>query len=49
MCKNFVDNDAASNKENVDPVETDDWLHRNDSYHTNNIVNDNMSTRSSCN
>ena len=23
MCKPFVDNDAASNKENMDPAETD--------------------------
>jgi hypothetical protein len=38
MCKYFVDNNTASNKENVDLVETDDWLHRNDSYHTNNIL-----------
>ena len=46
---NFVDDEAASNKKNVDPGKTDDWLHRNDSYHTNNIVDENMSTQLSCN
>ena len=46
---NFVDDEAASNKKNVDPSETDDWLHRNDSNHTNNIVDENMSTQLSCN
>jgi len=46
---NFVDDEAASNKENVDPGETDYWLHRNDSNHTNNIVDENMSTQLSCN
>lgn len=49
MCNYFVDDDAASNKENIEPVETDDWLHRNDSYQTYNIVDENMSTRLSCN
>jgi hypothetical protein len=44
MCKYFVDNGAASNKENMDPVETNDWLHRNDSYQTNNSVDENMYT-----
>jgi len=46
---NFVDDEAASNKENVDPGETYDWHHRNDSYHSNNIVDENMSTQLSCN
>ena len=32
----LVDGRGASNKENMDPNETDDWLHRNDSLHTNN-------------
>ena len=49
MCKYFVDNDVASNTENMDLVETNDWLHRNDSYQINNIVDENMSTRLSCN
>jgi hypothetical protein len=33
----LVDVQHASNKENVEPNETDDWLHRNDSLHANNI------------
>jgi hypothetical protein len=33
----LVDGHDASNKENMDPNETDDWLHRNDSLHANNI------------
>jgi hypothetical protein len=33
----LVDGQDASNKENMDPNETDDWLHRNDSLHANNI------------
>jgi hypothetical protein len=49
MCNYFVDGDTASNKENIEPIETDDWLHRNDSYQTYNIVDENMSTRLSCN
>lgn len=49
MCKYFVDDDVASDKENMDPIETDDWLHRNDSYHTHNIVDQNISTRLSLN
>jgi len=49
LCKSFVDNDAASNKENMDPAETYDWLHRNNFYQTHNIVDENMSTRLSCN
>jgi hypothetical protein len=47
MGKYFVDNAAASNKENEDPDETNDWLHRNDSYQTNKIIDE--STRLSCN
>ena len=27
----------APDKENLDPNETDDWLHRNDSLHGNNL------------
>jgi hypothetical protein len=49
MCIYFVGDDFASNKENVDPMEADDWLHRNDSYSTQNIVDENMSTQLSCN
>jgi hypothetical protein len=45
----FVDDDTTLNKENVDPMEADDWLHRNDSYQTQNIVDENMTTRLSCN
>jgi hypothetical protein len=33
----LVDGENASNKENMNPNETDDWLHRNDSFHANNI------------
>jgi hypothetical protein len=34
----LVDGEDASNKENMDPNETeDDWLHRNDSINANNI------------
>jgi hypothetical protein len=33
----LVDGVDASNKENMDPNEIDDWLHRNDSIHANNI------------
>ena len=33
----LVDGQDASNKENMDPAETDDWLHRNDSPHAINI------------
>jgi hypothetical protein len=33
----LVDGQDASNKENMDPNETDDWLHRNDSLYANNI------------
>jgi hypothetical protein len=33
----LVDGQDASNKENMDPTKTDDWLHRNDSLHANNI------------
>ena len=33
----LVDGQDASNKENMDPTETDDWLHRNDSLHAINI------------
>jgi hypothetical protein len=33
----LVDGHDASNKENMDPNETDDWLHRNDSLHANHI------------
>ncbi|XP_021307444.1 uncharacterized protein LOC8066275 isoform X2 [Sorghum bicolor] len=32
------DDDVASNKENMDPAETNDWLHRNDLYDPYNIV-----------
>jgi hypothetical protein len=51
MCNYFVDVEAASNKENVDPypVEIDDWLHRNDSYQTHDNVNENLLTRLPCN
>jgi len=44
MCNYFVD-DAASNNENIEPVETHDWLHRNDSYQTYTLVDENMSTQ----
>jgi hypothetical protein len=33
----LVDGQDASNKKNMDPNETDDWLHRNDSLYANNI------------
>jgi hypothetical protein len=33
----LVDGQDSSNKENVDPNKTDDWLHRNDSLDANNI------------
>jgi len=33
----LVDGQDGSNKENMDPNETDDWLHRNDSLHAINI------------
>jgi len=33
----LVDGQDASNKENMDPNETDDWLHRNDLLHAINI------------
>ena len=33
----LVDGQDASNKENMDPNVTDDWLHRNDSLHAINI------------
>ena len=33
----LVDAEDASDKENMDPNEIDDWLHRNDSIHANNI------------
>ena len=33
----LVDGVDASNKENIDPTETDDWLHRDDSFHAKNI------------
>ena len=33
----LVDGQDASNKENMDHNETDDWLHRNDSLYGNNI------------
>jgi hypothetical protein len=49
MCNYFVDDLAASNKENIDPVETNDWLHRNDSYHAHNNVDENLVTRLPCN
>ena len=33
----LVDGQDASNKENMDPNVTDDWMYRNDSLHANNI------------
>jgi hypothetical protein len=33
----LVDGQDASNKENMNPNETDDWLHRNDLLYANNI------------
>ena len=33
----FVDGDDASNKQNIEPNETNDLLHRNDSHHADNI------------
>jgi hypothetical protein len=33
----LVDGQDASNKKNMDPNETDDLLHRNDSLYANNI------------
>ena len=33
----LVDGQDAANKENMEPNGIDDWLHRNDSLHANNI------------
>jgi hypothetical protein len=33
----LVDGQDTPNKENVDPNETDDWFHRNDSFHAKNV------------
>lgn len=33
----FVDGDDASNNQNIEPNETNDSLHRNDSHHADNI------------
>jgi hypothetical protein len=35
----LVDGQDTPNKENVDPNETDDWFHRNDSFHADNVDN----------
>jgi len=45
----LVDGQDGSNKENMDPNETDDWLHRNDSLHANNIYDILISNRLSGN
>ena len=45
----LVDGQDAPNKENMDPNETDDWLHRNDSLHANNIYDILISNRLSGN
>ena len=41
----LVDGQDAPNKENMDPNETDDWLHRNDSIHANNIDDELISSQ----
>jgi hypothetical protein len=33
----LIDGQDVSNKENMDPNKTDDWLHMNDSLRANNI------------
>jgi hypothetical protein len=48
MCQ-LVDGQTASNKENMDPNETDDWLYKNDSLHANNNDDILMSKRLSGN
>jgi hypothetical protein len=45
----LVDGQDASNKENMDPNETDDWLEMNDSLHANNNDDILMSNRLSGN
>jgi hypothetical protein len=44
----LVDGQDASNKKNMNPNEIDDWLHRNDSLHANNIDDILISNRLSC-
>ena len=41
----LVDGEDASDKENIDPNETDDWLHRNDLIHANNIDDEPISNQ----
>ena len=41
----LVDGVDASNKENMDLNETNDWLHRNDSIHANNIDDELISSQ----